>query len=110
MLRLDVDQNVDVPPFYGIPPTIRYVGAGDPLDEIWAKGLRNPWRFAFDRLTGSLFIGDVGQNQREEVDFQSAGSPGGENYGWKSDGRASPATPARRPTARSRRRPATRRR
>ena len=59
--------------------------AGDPtaLDEIWATGLRNPWRFSFDRLTGDLYIGDAGQNEREEISFQPAGSPGGENYGWK---------------------------
>jgi hypothetical protein len=50
--------------------------------EIWALGLRNPWRFSFDRQTGDLYIGDVGQGSREEVDFQSAASPGGENYGW----------------------------
>ncbi|NJP11113.1 MAG: hypothetical protein HC866_17920 [Leptolyngbyaceae cyanobacterium RU_5_1] len=52
-------------------------------DEIWALGLRNPWRFSFDRQTGDLYIGDVGQGAREEVDFQPAASLGGENYGWK---------------------------
>ena len=83
MLRLDVDQNVNAPPFYGIPADNPFRGPGDPLDEIWAKGLRNPWRFAFDRQTGDLWIGDVGQNQREEIDFQPAGSNGRENYGWK---------------------------
>jgi len=83
MLRIDVNQNVNTPPYYGIPPTNPYIGPGDPLDEIWAKGLRNPWRFSFDRATGDVFIGDVGQNAREEVDFQPAASPGGENYGWK---------------------------
>jgi glucose/arabinose dehydrogenase len=51
-------------------------------DEIWAMGLRNPWRYAFDRLTGDLYIADVGQNVYEEVNFQRAGSAGGENYGW----------------------------
>src|SRR5438093_649747 len=50
--------------------------------EVWAYGLRNPWRFSFDRATGDLFIGDVGQGSREEVDFQPAGSAGGQNYGW----------------------------
>lgn len=83
MLRLDVDQNVDTAPFYGIPADNPFVGPGAPLDEIWAKGFRNPWRFSFDRLTGDLFIGDVGQDLREEIDFQPAASLGGENYGWK---------------------------
>ena len=83
LLRLDVDQNIGSSPFYGIPPTNPFVGAGDPLDEIWAEGLRNPWRFVFDRLTGSLFIGDVGQTTKEEVDHRPSDDPGGENYGWK---------------------------
>jgi glucose/arabinose dehydrogenase len=50
--------------------------------EIWASGLRNPWRFSFDRGTGDLYIGDVGQGAREEVDVQPGASTGGENYGW----------------------------
>ncbi len=50
--------------------------------EIWALGLRNPWRFSFDRQTGDLFIADVGQNRWEEINFQPAASPGGQNYGW----------------------------
>jgi len=54
----------------------------DPVDAIWQKGLRNPFRFSFDRGTGDLYIGDVGQNAREEVDFQAAGAAGGRNYGW----------------------------
>ncbi len=83
MLRIDVDQNADVPPYYGIPADNPFVGAGDPADEIWAKGLRNPWRFSFDRLTGGLFIADVGQRWVEEVSYQNANSSGGENYGWK---------------------------
>lgn len=83
ILRIDVDQNVNTPPFYGIPNDNPFAAPGGPLPEIWAKGLRNPWRFSFDRLTGDLWIGDVGQDQREEVDFQTHASHGGENYGWK---------------------------
>lgn len=59
-----------------------FVGQPDARPEIWAFGLRNPWRFSFDRLTGDLWIADVGQNQWEEVNLQPAGSRGGENYGW----------------------------
>ena len=55
-------------------------GGGQP--EIWALGLRNPWRFSFDAATGDLFIGDVGQGAWEEIDRQPADSPGGVNYGW----------------------------
>jgi glucose/arabinose dehydrogenase len=83
MLRLDVDQNVGSAPFYGIPADNPFRGGGNPPDEVWASGFRNPWRFSFDRQTGDLWIGDVGQNQREEIDFQPASSHGGENYGWK---------------------------
>jgi glucose/arabinose dehydrogenase len=83
LLRLDVDQNADTPPYYGIPPDNPFRGPGDPLDEIWADGLRNPWRFSFDRSNGELWIADVGQGAREEVDFQPPTSNGGENYGWK---------------------------
>jgi glucose/arabinose dehydrogenase len=83
ILRIDVDANAGSPPFYGIPPDNPFAPPGGPRDEIWAKGLRNPWRFSFDRETGDLYIGDVGQAAREEIDFQPAGSPGGENYGWK---------------------------
>ena len=83
MLRIDVDQNVNSPPFYGIPPDNPFAAPGGPLDEIWAKGLRNPWRFSFDRVTGDLYIADVGQGEREEIDFQPRASAGGENYGWK---------------------------
>jgi glucose/arabinose dehydrogenase len=81
MLRLDVDQNVETTGF-GIPADNPFRQAGDPLDKVWARGLRNPWRFSFDRLTGDLWIADVGQSTREEVNRQPAGSPGGENYGW----------------------------
>ncbi len=78
ILRLDVDNEAGMfaaatNPFVG--------GPGD--DRIWAYGIRNPWRFSFDRLTGDLYIGDVGQGRWEEIDFQPASSAGGENYGWR---------------------------
>jgi glucose/arabinose dehydrogenase len=78
MLRIDVDGGSP----YVIPPDNPFVNL-PPLDEIWAKGLRNPWRWSLDRLTGDLYIADVGQNAWEEVDFQPAGSAGGQNYGWR---------------------------
>ncbi len=78
MLRLDVDRPA---PF--IPADNPFLGDPSINDEIWALGLRNPWRYSFDRLTGDLYIGDVGQADREEVDFQSRSSTGGENYGWR---------------------------
>ncbi len=78
MLRLDVDGEAP----YTVPGTNPFVGRPDVRDEIWALGLRNPWRYSFDRLTGDLFIADVGQNQYEEVNFQPADSAGGQNYGW----------------------------
>jgi glucose/arabinose dehydrogenase len=80
ILRLNVDEAEDE---YTIPPDNPFAGSTNALPEIWAYGLRNPWRFSFDRATGDFFIADVGQNQWEEVNFQPAGSPGGENYGWR---------------------------
>jgi glucose/arabinose dehydrogenase len=73
MLRIDVT-NQDT---YAIPPDNPFG------NEIWSYGLRNPWRFSFDRTTGDLYIADVGQNAYEEVNFQPASSTGGENYGWR---------------------------
>jgi glucose/arabinose dehydrogenase len=70
------------PSTYRIPPTNPYINQPGYLSEIWALGLRNPWKFSFDRQSGDLYIGDVGQNAIEEIDFQTAGSQGGENYGW----------------------------
>jgi glucose/arabinose dehydrogenase len=67
---------------YRIPPDNPFVDRPGYREEIWALGLRNPWRFSFDRETGDWYIGDVGQNAQEEVDYQPASSPGGENYGW----------------------------
>jgi glucose/arabinose dehydrogenase len=78
ILRLDVDSGSP----YAVPADNPFVGDPVALDEIWAYGLRNPWRFSFDRATGDLFIGDVGQGSREEVNRQPAASSGGENYGW----------------------------
>ena len=67
---------------YTIPPDNPFVGRPDARPEIWAYGLRNPWRYSFDRATGDLWIGDVGQDAWEEIDRQPAGSAGGQNYGW----------------------------
>lgn len=83
LLRIDVDANAGTTPFHGIPADNPFHPGGGPPNEIWAKGLRNPWRFSFDRRTGDLWIGDVGQDVREEIDFQPRASAGGENYGWK---------------------------
>jgi glucose/arabinose dehydrogenase len=67
---------------YGVPPDNPFTGRDDARPEIWAYGLRNPWRYSFDRETGDLWIGDVGQNAWEEIDVELAGSDGGLNYGW----------------------------
>jgi glucose/arabinose dehydrogenase len=76
LLRLDVSGDE-----YTTPDNNPFSGDAG-LSEIWAIGLRNPWRFSFDRLTGDIYIADVGQSIWEEVSFQSAASSGGENYGW----------------------------
>jgi len=85
ILRLDVDRQPAGEP-YGIPPNNPFAAGGaDPgagLAEIWAYGLRNPWRFSFDPEGGALYIGDVGQGSWEEIDRQPGDSRGGENYGW----------------------------
>ena len=81
MLRIDVD-NPESPNNYGIPADNPYVGDPNGLDEIWAIGLRNPWRYSFDETTGDLWIGDVGQNAFEEINrvhYTEAGL----NYGWR---------------------------
>jgi glucose/arabinose dehydrogenase len=80
MLRIDPRPSGGQP--YTVPPDNPFVGTGGARGEIWALGLRNPWRYSFDRATGDLWIGDVGQNAREEVDFTPAGSKGGLNFGW----------------------------
>ena len=79
ILRLDVDSASP----YAIPADNPFVGVAGAEEEIWAYGLRNPWRFSFDRDSGDLFIGDVGQGSREEIDHEAAGSAGGFNYGWR---------------------------
>lgn len=90
ILRLDVDGGGLPPDCGGVQATYTIPadnplsdGAGGACDEIWAFGLRNPWRISFDRATRDLFIGDVGQGDWEEIDYQPADSPGGENYGWR---------------------------
>jgi len=79
LLRLDVESG-SVP--YDIPADNPFLGDPGFLEEIWALGLRNPWRFSFDRDTGDLYLADVGQNRVEEVDFLPSGSGGGSNFGW----------------------------
>ncbi|MEM7116158.1 MAG: PQQ-dependent sugar dehydrogenase [Chloroflexota bacterium] len=81
ILRIDIN-GTTAERNYTIPGDNPFVGQNG-RDEIWAYGLRNPWRVSFDRLTGDLFIGDVGQRQFEEVSIQAADSDGGENYGWR---------------------------
>lgn len=79
ILRLDVDHAVP----YGVPDDNPFVGNAQARPEIWSYGWRNPWRISFDRATGDMYVGDVGQNQYEEIDFEAAGTPGGQNYGWR---------------------------
>ncbi len=79
ILRIDVNHG----PSDSIPSSNPYFGNPNVKNEIWAKGVRNPWRYSFDRATGDLYIGDVGQSVNEEIDFQPFDDPGGENYGWR---------------------------
>lgn len=82
ILRIDVDPaNVPEGETYAVPEDNPFVDNADAKPEIWAYGFRNPWRFSFDRETGDLYIGDVGQGEIEEIDFAPAGE-GGQNYGW----------------------------
>lgn len=78
ILRLDIDSAEP----YDIPEDNPFASNSEYRPEIWAVGMRNPWRFSFDRLTGDLYIADVGENFFEEIDFEQAGSAGGFNYGW----------------------------
>nr|MCU0570263.1 PQQ-dependent sugar dehydrogenase [Oculatellaceae cyanobacterium Prado106] len=84
LLRLDVESPGVTT--YRIPGNNPFVGDRDPQnltrDEIWAVGLRNPWRFSFDRQTGNFYLADVGQDRVEEINFQAASDLGGQNYGW----------------------------
>ncbi len=80
MLRIDV--NLDTIPYYKVPADNPFVGQTAYYPEIWSIGLRNVWRFSFDRLTGDMWMGDVGQNEWEEIDFEPA-NKGGRNYGWR---------------------------
>jgi hypothetical protein len=85
MLRLDPtgdDFPADANQNYRVPPTNPFVGNPGFRDEIWAYGLRNPYRWGFDRATGDLWLADVGQGCWEEINFEAAGLPGGRNYGW----------------------------
>ncbi len=79
ILRIDVDDGLP----YSIPPSNPFAGSSTIEEEIWARGVRNPWRYSFDSQTGDLYIGDVGQSVNEEIDFQEYNDPGGENYGWR---------------------------
>jgi glucose/arabinose dehydrogenase len=78
LLRIDVDAGSP----YAIPPDNPFADHPTIAPEMWAYGLRNPWRFSFDRATGDLYLGDVGQNAIEEISYQHSSSAGGENYGW----------------------------
>lgn len=84
ILRLDVDSDgSDINSTYAIPDDNPFVDDETTLDEIWALGVRNPWRCSFDSQTGDFWIADVGQSDWEEINFQPASSTGGENYGWR---------------------------
>jgi glucose/arabinose dehydrogenase len=81
ILRVQVQSKAGTP--YQIPSDNPFLGNENFREEIWCYGLRNPWRFSFDRANGDLWIGDVGQNAWEEIDYQPASSKGGENYGLR---------------------------
>jgi glucose/arabinose dehydrogenase len=80
VLRIDPRPSGGAP--YGVPADNPFVGRPGIRPEIWSYGLRNPWRYSFDRATGDLWLTDVGEGRREEINFRPAGSGGGENYGW----------------------------
>ena len=78
IIRIDIEQKP-----YGSPKSNPFFGQKDKREEIWAWGLRNVWRFSFDKQTGDKYLADVGQNKWEEVNFEPASSKGGLNYGWR---------------------------
>ncbi len=82
LLRIDVNNSTVAEP-YNIPADNPFISDPNANDEIWAYGLRNPWKFSFDRSTNDLWIGDVGQNAREEINFTLSTDTGGLNYGWR---------------------------
>ncbi|HEY0042139.1 MAG TPA: PQQ-dependent sugar dehydrogenase [Flavisolibacter sp.] len=82
MLRINVD-NFATPPYYTVPASNPFYNTANFDQRIWARGLRNPYRWSFDRLTGDMWIGDVGQGAKEEINFTPGTSTGGENYGWR---------------------------
>ncbi|MFN8426905.1 MAG: PQQ-dependent sugar dehydrogenase [Anaerolineales bacterium] len=79
ILRLDVNSGSP----YSIPSDNPFVGVSNTRGEIWDYGFRNPWRFSFDRANYDMYVGDVGQGSREEIDFEPSASSGGLNYGWR---------------------------
>ncbi|HSH02101.1 MAG TPA: PQQ-dependent sugar dehydrogenase [Anaerolineae bacterium] len=90
--RIDVNRNSAIPPdcdggadtnLYTIPADNPFISVSGSCDEIWALGFRNPWRFSFDKLTGNMFIADVGMWHWEEINIYPANAPGGRNYGWR---------------------------
>ncbi|MEM7803184.1 MAG: PQQ-dependent sugar dehydrogenase, partial [Chloroflexota bacterium] len=89
MLRINTIEGSGLPPEcdpdgrYSIPEDNPFLFNNDSCDEVWAYGLRNPWRYSFDLETGDLYIADVGQNEREEVNFLAADAPAGANFGWR---------------------------
>ncbi|NNE31380.1 MAG: T9SS type A sorting domain-containing protein [Winogradskyella sp.] len=82
ILRIDVNNSSPSNP-YDIPSNNPFVGNPNALDEIWSYGLRNPWKFSFDRSTNDLWIGDVGEGSKEEINFTPSTDTGGLNYGWR---------------------------
>jgi glucose/arabinose dehydrogenase len=82
MLRIAVNTHKS-PPYYSVPASNPFVNDPNVLDEVWHLGLRNPWRWSFDRTSGDMWIGDVGQDSLEEIDFRKFGNRGGNNFGWR---------------------------